>query len=474
MHLGIRLLFGVFLILGLATFFVLRVFVTEIKPSVRDVLEEVMIDSANAFAELAAPELAAGTIATGSFAAAMKAYNSREPKAKVSGLIKKSVDFRVYVTDAQGIVRYDSENIAVGQDYSRWRDVLLTLRGEYGARVSRDVERDDGTSVFYVAAPIVHQGARIGVLTLAKNSSTVGPFIERAENKILSSGALLIGLSLVIGVAATLWIVHAVRKLARYAEEVEAGQRLPPPELPGELGKLARAMNGMRDRLEGKRYVESTVRALTHEIKSPLAAIRGAGELLKETMPAADQARFAQNVVEQSERMQRTVDRLLELSKLEQMSTPIKRDSIELVTLAKQVIANAKSRHSATNIVMSSNSPVDFSGDREQIELALSNLIENAISFAGTEAPIRCEIARAHDSVRIDVIDPGPGFAEFAAEKVGERFVSSPRPDGSPKSSGLGLAIAKQVAELHGGSLTLVSPRNPTHVRLEFAVLPPR
>jgi two-component system, OmpR family, sensor histidine kinase CreC len=468
MHLGLRLLFGVFLILGLATFFVLRVFVNEIKPSVRDVLEEVMIDSANAFAEIAAPELANGTIANGSFATAIKAYNEREPNARVSGLVKKTVDFRVYVTDAKGIVRYDSENVAVGQDYSRWRDVLLTLRGEYGARVSRDAQRDDGTSVFYVAAPIVHNGERIGVLTLAKNSSTVGPFIERSERKILVSGAWLIGLSLLIGVVVTLWIVSAVRKLARYAEHVEAGQRMAPPELPGELGKLARAMNGMRERLEGKRYVENTVRALTHEIKSPIAAIRGAGELLQEPMTEVDQKRFAASIVEQTERMQQTVDRLLELSKLEGLSAPMRRNAVDLGALAREVVAIAKSRYPRALIELKASEAAIVQGDDEQLRLALSNVIDNAINFSPPDSPIVCEIMHDEKNVLVDVIDHGPGFADFAAEKVGERFVSSPRPDGSPKKSGLGLAIAKQVAELHSGALTLVSSRAPTRVRISL------
>jgi two-component system, OmpR family, sensor histidine kinase CreC len=374
----------------------------------------------------------------------------------------------VYVVDAQGIVRYDSENLAVGQDYSRWRDVLLTLRGEYGARVTRDAERDDGTSVFYVAAPIVHQGQRIGVLTLAKNSATVGPFIERSERKILVSGAWLIGLSLLIGVAVTLWIVSAVRKLARYAEQVETGQRIAPPELPGELGKLARAMNGMRERLEGKRYVENTVRALTHEIKSPIAAIRGAGELLQEPMPESDRKRFATNIVEQSDRMQRTVDRLLELSKLEGLAAPMKRESFDATALAREMIAIAKSRESAAAIELNAEPNIVVSGDVEQIRLALSNLIDNAIDFSPRGSPIRCEVTQDARHVAIDVIDDGAGFADFAAEKVGERFVSSPRPDGSPKSSGLGLAIAKQIAELHGGSLTLVSVRAPTRVRISL------
>jgi two-component system, OmpR family, sensor histidine kinase CreC len=468
MHLGIRLLFGVFLILGVATFFVLRVFVNEVKPSVRDVLEEVMIDSANAFAELAAPDMANGVIANGGFAAAMKAYNQREPSAKISGLTKESVDFRVYVTDAKGVVQYDSENIAVGQDYSRWRDVLLTLRGEYGARVSRDAERDDGTAVFYVAAPIAYAGERIGVLTLAKNSSTVAPIIDRAERKILVSGAWLIGLSLLIGVIATWWVVNAVRKLAQFADEVEAGRKTTTPELPGELGKLARAMHGMRERLEGKRYVENTVRALTHEVKSPIAAIRGAGELLGEVLPEAERLKFSATVVEQSERMLRTVDRLLELSKLEVRYAPMHREAVNLVAIAKEIVANAKSRNAEIDLALVSEEDIIVNGDREAISLAMTNLVENAVAFSPSHSPIRIEISQVKALVYVDIVDQGVGFADFASERVGERFVSAPRPEGGAKSSGLGLAISKQVAELHRGELTLVSARSPTRVRLSF------
>jgi two-component system sensor histidine kinase CreC len=185
-------------------------------------------------------------------------------------------------------------------------------------------------------------------------------------------------------------------------------------------------------------------------------------------MPLADQTRFAQNVVEQSERMQRTVDRLLELSKLEGMSAPAKPDAIELHALLKALIANAQSRDSNVQIQLSGEADAVVRGNREQIELALANLIDNAIAFSPHGVAIRCEVSRAAQNVSVDVIDEGPGFAEFAAEKIGERFVSSPRPDGSPKSSGLGLAIAKQVAELHGGTLSLVSAKNPTRVRLVF------
>ncbi len=477
MHLGIRLLFGVFAILGLAAFFVLNVFVNEIKPSVREVMEEVMIDSANVLAELAMTDLANGRINEGDFARAVKAYNGRDPKAKVWGLAKNSVDFRVYVTDNAGIVRFDSENQSVGQDFSKWRDVLLTLRGSFGARTSKDAQADDAGSVFYVAAPIVKDGKTIGVLSVAKPTFTIAPFIDRAERKILVSGAWLVGLSLVIGVLATLWIVASVRRLARYAEAVEAGRRTPLPALPGELGKLARAMAGMRERLEGQHYIESTVRALTHELKSPLAAIRASGELLREDLPAADRERFAASVVAQSERMHVTVERMLELSKLEQLSAPQQVSSVAVGVLLAGVVARSQSRAEHRRVrVSQAISPVELMlrGDTELLQLALNNLLDNAIDFSPPGAEVVIKASELNGEIHIDVVDHGPGFVQYVRDRIGERFLSTPRPEdvtgARPKGSGLGLAISRQVAELHGGKLTVVCFVNPTMVRINLPI----
>ena len=469
MHLGIRLLFAVFAIIGLAAFFVLTVFVNEIKPSVAEVMEDMMIDSAHMLAELAAPELAKGTINSGDFARALKAYNARNPEAQVHGFRKESVDFRVYVTDGQGVVQFDSENRAVGQDFSRWRDILLTLRGQYGARTSTATVNDVDTSVFHVAAPILRDGRTIGVLSLAKATSTVAPFVERAERKILAGGAWLLALSLIVGVAATLWIVSGVRRLARYADAVDAGRRTAVPTLPGELGKLARSMGAMRERLEGQRYVENTVRALTHELKSPIAAIRGAGELLREPMSDADRVHFADNVVSQSERMHSTVERLLELSKLEQLAAPAQLARINLSALFDQARAHCAAHADQAGVqVVCDASSADVMGDRESLQLAVDNLLHNAIEFSPCGGLVRLTASTVGTTVCIDVGDDGPGFAPFVQERIGERFISTPRPDGRPKGSGLGLAIARQVALLHGGDLRVECASAPTIVRLSI------
>ena len=152
------------------------------------------------------------------------------------------------------------------------------------------MQTDERTSVMYVAAPVLRDGAILGVLTVAKPQSTVQRFVDRAERKVLLGGLLLLALSAGVGVAVTLWVVWSIRKLRRYALNVQAGQKMDVPLVPGELGELAQAMEAMRARLEGRDYIEGYVRALTHELKSPVAAIRGAAELLQDDLPEAARA----------------------------------------------------------------------------------------------------------------------------------------------------------------------------------------
>lgn len=470
MRLGLRLLFAFFLINGIAAFFVLRVFTAEIKPSVREVMEDMMVDTANLLAELASDDLASGRLAAGAensdFARHVRRYAGRPVDASIWGLSKQTLDFRIYVTDARGRVLFDTERRSVGDDYSQWRDVARTLRGEYGARATRDVQTDDTSGVMYVAAPIWIDGAaggerRIGgVLTVAKPTRTVQRFIDRAERKVLQGGLLLLALSAAVGVAVTVWTVWHVRRLRDYARSVQApgesaGPPPPVPRVPGELGDLARAMDRMRERLAGRDYIEGYVRALTHELKSPVAAIRGAGELLQDDLPGDDRRQFAAQVVEQSERLQRLVDRLLELSKLEQRqhaeagAAPVALRACAEAAL-RQCAARAHQRGVRLQLEGDSGSGP---WEAELITLALGNLVDNAIDFSPAGGTVRVVL----DGATATVQDEGPGVPDYALPRLGERFFTTARPDGTRSGSGLGLAIVKRVMALHGGRLDVAS-----------------
>ncbi|MCC9598367.1 MULTISPECIES: two-component system sensor histidine kinase CreC [unclassified Rubrivivax] len=455
MHIGLRLFFAFAAITGLAAFFVLRVFVTEIKPSVREVMEDVMVDSANLLAEVAAPELAAlpagGTLGDGPFAGAVREYAAREVDVKIWGLHKTTLDLRVVVTDAAGRVVFDSGTPpATGQDYSRWRDVLLTLRGEYGARTTRNGAGDE-SSVMHVAAPVRSGGRTVGVLVVAKPLASIMPFVERAERKVLWAGVLLLGLSLAIGVVVTLWAVHAVRRLRAYAQAVgerpEGPRRTPPapPALGGELGELAQAMDRMRQRLEGREQLEHQVRALTHELKTPLAGIRGAAELLHEDLPEADRRRFVQQVDTQARRLQAIVEQMLELSKLESLQALPARVPVDLNVLAREV-AQA---HGAGDRLRLPAEVAVVMGDAERLRLAISNVLANAITHAPAGTPLEVQVRHDGGTLEWSLRDHGPGVPDYALARLGERFFST----GEGRGSGLGLAIVRQVLWLHGGSV---------------------
>ncbi len=471
MKLGIRLLFVFFLINGLAAFFVMRVFTAEIKPSVREVMEDMLVDTANILAELASDDLAAGQLQDGRFAAQVRNYATRPIDAQIWGMEKQSLDFRVYVTDAKGLVLFDSENRAQGQDFSRWRDVALTLRGEYGARATREVQTDDRTSVMYVAAPVLHQQKIIGVLTVAKPISTVQDFIDRAERKVVVNGLLLLALSAALGVIVTLWLVWNIRKLRQYAQSVQAGHNLAVPQVPGELGDLALAMQSMRQRLEGREYIENYVRALTHELKSPMAAIRASGELLQDDLNAADRAQFAGQVVDQTQRVQRLIDRMLELTKLEQRAVANGRlvvsEPVRLSDCVQAAIAALQAQTSMKNIAIHADAS-DAQGpiDRELVTLAISNLLENAIDFSPQAAAIQITSTPR----RITVQDHAGGVPDYALPRLGERFFTTQRPDGQRSGSGLGLAIVRQIMALHGGQLRIVNADGGLRVEMVFSV----
>nr|WP_267473022.1 two-component system sensor histidine kinase CreC [Stenotrophomonas rhizophila] len=458
---GLKLFLGFFLIVGIAAFFVMRIFVNEVKPGVRQAMESTLVDAANVLAELAASDVKAGTIGNGRFVADLARAQRRDPKAMVWRFPKRTLDYQVTITDARGIVLYDSRGQGVGRDNSRWNDVYRTLRGEYGARSSPETPGDATHSVMHVAAPIYDpaDGRRlIGVLSLAQPNRSIDPFIAASQRAIMQRGAWLIGLSALIGLLMTGWLMHGVNRLNRYAKAVSAGQPVPPPKpRRDEIGDLGQALETMRRKLEGKAYVEQYVQSLTHEMKSPLAAIRGAAELLQEPLPDADRAHFARSIEGQAQRLTETIDKLLALAEVEQHGWLQKREPIELGPLLQHAAAAVAMRAQAAAVQIDVEAPdaLVIQGDGYLLRQALNNLLENALAFSSPAGRIQLSAAREGQGVALRVADRGSGVPEYALERVFERFYSLARPATGLRSSGLGLSFVQEVARLHGGRVQL-------------------
>ena len=458
MPLGVRIFLVYFLFVGLAGWFVLSTVMDEIRPGVRQSTEETLVDTANLLAEILRDEVKAGTLGQGRLNDALEAYGRRQPQASIWGLTKAEVNHRIYVTDDQGIVLLDSTGQAIGQDYSRWNDVLLTLRGQYGARSTREDSNDPDSSVMYVAAPIKDGERIIGVVSVAKPNRTLQPYIERSQTRLGWLGAGLIGLGLLIGAALSWWLSAALGKLTRYAQAVSEGQRAEAPQVRGgELGQLAVAVERMRTELEGKAYVERYVHTLTHELKSPLAAIRGAAELLDGDMPPEQRQRFVANIQQESARLQNLIERLLHLAQVEQRQGLEERVTVPLAPLVDELLQAQQARITAAHLQIDQVVPAGLSlrGERFLLRQALANLLDNALDFTAPGGLIRITAERQGDRIELRLFNQGDAIPEYALERLTERFYSLPRPNGGRKSTGLGLNFVQEVAELHGGELQI-------------------
>ena len=468
MKISLRILLGYFLLVAIAAWFVMNIFVEEIKPGVRQTTEDALVDTAHVLAQIASQDLQKGTIQNGVLAQTFKQLQRDDVQANISGIQKSNIALSVYATDAAGYVIYDSTGADVGKNYSQWNDVYLTLRGQYGARSTRANPDDGTTSIMYVAAPILQNGKIIGSLTVAKPNSTLMPVIRRSENRMLWAAGILFGIALLIGGLIAWWVNRSIKSLQNYAMQVANGENVSLPNFrSSELTQLANSVEHMRQQLEGKTYVEQYVHSLTHELKSPLTAIKSSAELLQENPPEDVQQRFTQNIHEQTTRLQLLIERLLQLASIERAPN-LDTQNVALDEVIQNAVHSVQPQLTQRQIQLSIqlNDHPEVAVDKLLLTQAIVNILDNAIDFSADGA--RIEIydeasLRAHHLV---IRDHGVGIPEYALDKIYERFYSLARPH-TQKSTGLGLSFVREVMRKHGGDIEIANhPQGGVIVRL--------
>ncbi|MEM1082661.1 MAG: two-component system sensor histidine kinase CreC [Verrucomicrobiota bacterium] len=463
-------LFIIALIIGVGFFLLVKRQLDELEPRTFQATEETMVDAANILAAFVEEELEDGDFDPARFRASFEGAEGRAFEAKIYNHIKKNVGLGVYVTDAEGLVLFDSDDgRREGSNLGDMRDVVLTLRGEYGARSSREDPERKSSSILYVGALIGTPEKPWGVLTAYKPQADVLPIVKRREWEIWSGTWLIGGGILFLVLAVFHWQYRPISRLTDYARAIEQGRRTSLPKLGAgrEVNTLAHALESMREALEGRQYAEQYVRTLTHEMKSPLAAIQGAAELLNEDMHAEDRKRFLSNIHAESVRAERLLTRLLELSALEGKSQLEATDHIDL----REIVARAVDQ--ATPMAELAMVPLDFTpteqplqvlGDAFILRAAVTNLLENAIDFSPKGEAVTIRMSSRDGVHTLVVEDRGPGIPDYARERIFERFFSLRHLESGRKGTGLGLTLVKEAVDLHQGSISL-EPGEPQGTR---------
>lgn len=468
MKLGIRILVSFLLIFVGAFYYLTHGFLKDIRYRYLEGVEDVLVDKARILATIVSQEMEAGRYSAQTMRRVFDAAHATRFSAQIYQLTKTNVDLRVYITDRNGIVIFDSRGEStLGADYSKWRDVYLTLRGKYGARSSDDDPLNRASNVLYVAAPIRVDDDIAGVLTVGKPTTNINNFLEIAKARVLRK-SVFAGLCVVLlSTALILFIVRPIKLLTRYADDVRQGEKAILPKLDrSEIGDMGRAFKKMRDALEGKKYVEHYIQTLTHEIKSPISAIQGAAELLEEDMPEPEKTRFLTNIRNESNRIRQLVERMLHLSSLESMNDLEKRENVEINRLFEAVLERFNPVIAQKNLKLnvSVRANIRLVGDAFLIKQAISNLIQNAIDFSPAHGQISISMNQVNERLAFVVKDQGPGIPDYAMDRVFQKFFSIQRPLSGKKSTGLGLNFVRKIATLHNGDICLEN-RPPHGVR---------
>ena len=448
----------------------------DLDPRYRESAEEGLIETAQLMATVIEQDVEYGALPTDRISGIFRDLYARRFSAQVYQLHKTRVDLRAYVTNAHGVVVYDSTGRALGQDFSSWRDVRLTLLGEYGARTTRDVPTDATSTVMYVGAPIRWNGAIVGAVTLGKPVQSFGQFVAAARSNVIYVGlvsgasALLLALVLSFLLIRPLGITSdllAALRTAWWRDETGRRRFSPRRAWRAVRAQARAARQEVHDAIAGRNYVQDYVQQLTHELKSPISAVRGAAELLQEPGMPPDQAtHFAANIAREAHRMQEVVDRMMELSALESRRMLRDQQRVPLAPMLKELAVGARAKAPRLRIEVQVQDDLVVEGDPFLLRRAVGNLLDNAVEFTagdaalsangmppGGHADIVVTLARDGRMARITVRDHGPGVPAYAEGRLFDKFFSLARPGSQKKSTGLGLSFVREIATLHQGSV---------------------
>jgi signal transduction histidine kinase len=309
--------------------------------------------------------------------------------------------------------------------------------------------------------PLAYAGRRYVAVVIAPLEDIAA---ERRELRIALGAGVIIALLLA---AVGGWIVgrQSLRPLGTLAAQAAAisgrdpSERLRAPHPNDELGRFAGAFNGLLDRLASALNSQRQFMAdASHELRTPVSVVRTAAQVTL-AQPARPEQEYRESfgiVEEQSARLARLVDAMFLLSRAEAQGIPLVREPLYVEDLvgecARALRLLAGERRVSIEARVDSEQMV--SGDPALLKQMIANLLDNGVRHAREGGRVTASVGREDGAIVVRVADDGAGIAPDHQPRIFERFV---RFDGRSHGAGLGLPIARWVAEAHGGSLMLES-----------------
>ncbi|HEY0916216.1 MAG TPA: HAMP domain-containing sensor histidine kinase [Solimonas sp.] len=329
----------------------------------------------------------------------------------------------------------------------------------------------------YVAEPILREGRVLGAVLLVRTPANLRQAIEGKLEPLILAGLALLGLVLALTLFSALTISRPVRQLVDQAHRAARGETgaVTPLAHPGtqEIAELSETVATMARTLEQRaQYIRDFAAHVSHEFKTPLTAIQGSVELLREhgaDMSAEERSRFLNILGQDALRLENLVRKLLELARADVMR--VGDDSCDLAA----VLAGVAERQRALGLKLqppARNDSVPVAMAAETLDSILGNLLDNARHHGGPGVSVRLDWALDGGTppcAIITVADDGQGISAANAERIFEPFFTTRRQSGN---TGLGLAIIRSLLTAHGGGIELAPAERGACFRVRVPLRP--
>ena len=306
----------------------------------------------------------------------------------------------------------------------------------------------------------------LGYIMVTEQANEILIAVEERKNFILRTVLAIAIAIFIFSIFLNRYILKPIAGLVAYTESIKSkdesmGKIEKFLYRSDELGLLSRSLNNMTKNLQQRtQRAENSSADLAHEIRNPLASLKGASELLDNTNDKTEREKLIKILSHDVERIERLITDYSQMLKDEASLSREKMKVLDIQSLIKNVVDEFSNNNSVTekNIRFVVNKK-DLNGKKlkifgieNRLEQVLANLFDNAVSFSPKNSEILINIQNDKDNIIVKVKDSGPGFSEVNTEKIFKRFYSN-RPEKFGEHSGLGLNIVKSIVEMHGGSV---------------------
>ncbi|OPY89358.1 MAG: Alkaline phosphatase synthesis sensor protein PhoR [Smithella sp. PtaU1.Bin162] len=385
-----------------------------------------------------------------------------EKRANFSEWLKKATD--TAVTPEEKNIINDINHL-----YARYENDRLNAKKLYESGKTREA-KDLLLGDMWEALEILYQKCENYI---SINESIIKKSEGALTRKIAGMMVLIVIPSIAIIISIGLMFFLLTRKILSSVEDIavtarninlkDLSGRVNTDSLEEELDYLAKSINAMLDRLERSfEYVKEFSSSIGHELKTPLAIIKGGSEIALRKERQADEYKKALRVnIEESNRMIQIVEDLVFLAKLDYNPDNIKKERFDAVQFFEDIRERAEMLAAQKGIIFSSSipeNPVFLEGNKLHLSRLFFNLIQNAVKFTPQGGKVDLSVHPQGDAVKIIVSDTGAGIDEKDLPKIFQRFFhkETPGPE-NVGSVGLGLNIARSIAKFHNGDIQVAS-----------------